>query len=71
MYLRLKKNGSFESIPSSQICVGHVILVNTNQRVPADLLLVSSLLLFLLSFFSFLLSPFLFDLFFLFVFQFQ
>ncbi|KAF2073335.1 hypothetical protein CYY_005353 [Polysphondylium violaceum] len=36
-YLRLTKNG-FVSIPSSDIKVGHYILVETNQRVPCDMI---------------------------------
>ena len=44
-YIRLKANGEQVPIASADICVGHVIIVSTNQRVPADLLLVSFLFL--------------------------
>ena len=37
-YLRLTATG-FESIPASDICVGHFIQVKSNQRIPADMVL--------------------------------
>eukprot|EP00735_Rhodelphis_limneticus_P014383 TRINITY_DN8402_c0_g1::TRINITY_DN8402_c0_g1_i1::g.29116::m.29116 TRINITY_DN8402_c0_g1::TRINITY_DN8402_c0_g1_i1::g.29116 ORF type:complete len:1121 (+),score=215.28,sp/A1A4J6/ATP9B_BOVIN/52.83/0.0,E1-E2_ATPase/PF00122.15/5.1e-22,Hydrolase/PF00702.21/3.3e+03,Hydrolase/PF00702.21/2.8e-14,HAD/PF12710.2/7.5e-13,Hydrolase_like2/PF13246.1/7.5e-08,Hydrolase_like2/PF13246.1/9.4e+03,Hydrolase_like2/PF13246.1/2.7e+03,Hydrolase_3/PF08282.7/0.0051 TRINITY_DN8402_c0_g1_i1:92-3454(+) len=39
-YTRLLPDGSTESIPSSDMQVGHIIQLHSNQRVPADMLLV-------------------------------
>jgi phospholipid-translocating ATPase len=39
-YTRLLSDGSKESIPSSKIRVGDMIVVEKNQRVPADMVLV-------------------------------
>ncbi|CAB3373244.1 Hypothetical predicted protein [Cloeon dipterum] len=39
-YVRLLSDGSKESIPSSKIKVGDLIIVEKNQRVPADMVLV-------------------------------
>ncbi|XP_059477594.1 probable phospholipid-transporting ATPase IIB isoform X2 [Neocloeon triangulifer] len=38
-YIRLLSDGSKESIPSSKIKVGDLIIVEKNQRVPADMVL--------------------------------
>ncbi|KAL9647937.1 hypothetical protein ABK040_008208 [Willaertia magna] len=38
-YNRLKRNGEFELIPSSKIKVGDLIQIETDQRVPADCIL--------------------------------
>mmetsp|Transcript_14750 Transcript_14750/g.36831 ORF Transcript_14750/g.36831 Transcript_14750/m.36831 type:complete len:1168 (-) Transcript_14750:409-3912(-) len=38
-YLRLLPNGSTESVCSKDLRVGHIVRVHTNERVPADLVL--------------------------------
>ncbi|KAG2383553.1 hypothetical protein C9374_004224 [Naegleria lovaniensis] len=38
-FLRLSKNSTFETVPSSKIKVGDIIQIETDQRIPADCIL--------------------------------